>query len=122
MPVTGIVPAVDTDRAWHYYEDTLGLNLDWIAKEAGIFQVHAGGGSSFVVYTRSTPTMADHTAIGFNVTDIESVVSDLRARGVMFEEYDMPGMKTVNGIADQGGAKSAFFKDSEGNILSLNQM
>ena len=65
---------------------------------------------------------ATHTVAGFNVENIEKEVADLKSRGVVFEEYDMPGMKTVDGVASFEGAKSAWFKDSEGNILSLNQM
>ena len=53
--------------------------------------------------------------------DIEREVAEFRARGVTFEEYDMPNMKTVNGIATAGGAKSAWFKDTEGNILAVIQ-
>jgi hypothetical protein len=55
------------------------------------------------------------------VSDIEREVADLKARGVTFEEYDVPGMKTHNGIAQAGGAKSAWFKDTEGNIMALIQ-
>ena len=57
----------------------------------------------------------------WQVADVEQVVAELRARGVRFEEYDAPGIKTHNGIATGGGAKSAWFKDSEGNILALIQ-
>ena len=53
--------------------------------------------------------------------DVEAEVAELRRSGVVFEEYDMPGLKTVNGIATAGGAKAAWFKDSEGNILALVQ-
>ncbi|MGH2654353.1 MAG: VOC family protein [Actinomycetota bacterium] len=48
-------------------------------------------------------------------------MAELRAKGVTFEEYDMPGLKTVNGIAELGGEKGAWFKDPEGNILSVSQ-
>jgi len=55
------------------------------------------------------------------VDDVAAEVRELKARGVVFEEYDMPGIKTVNGIASAGGAKTAWFKDSEGNILAISQ-
>ena len=55
------------------------------------------------------------------VDDVEAEVRELKARGVVFEEYDMPGIKTVNSIATAGGAKTAWFKDSEGNILAMSQ-
>jgi hypothetical protein len=56
------------------------------------------------------------------VADIERVVADLKARGVVFEEYDLPGLKTVNSIADFGGERGAWFTDSEGNILTVGQL
>jgi hypothetical protein len=55
------------------------------------------------------------------VNDVEAAVAALRGKGVTFEEYDMPGLKTVNGIAELGGFKGAWFKDLEGNILSVVQ-
>jgi hypothetical protein len=55
------------------------------------------------------------------VDDVEAEVAELKSRGVVFEEYDMPGIKTVNGIATGGGAKTAWFKDTEGNILAVSQ-
>jgi catechol 2,3-dioxygenase-like lactoylglutathione lyase family enzyme len=54
--------------------------------------------------------------------DVEAAVADLRAKGVTFEEYDLPGVKTVNGIAELGGTRGAWFKDPEGNILSVVQL
>lgn len=67
-------------------------------------------------------TSASQTVAGFNVDNIENEVGELKGRGVVFEEYDMPGMKTVNGIATLNGSKSAWFKVTEGNILAINQM
>jgi hypothetical protein len=55
------------------------------------------------------------------VDDVVTEVAELKSRGVVFEEYDMPGIKTVNGIASGGGAKTAWFKDTEGNILAISQ-
>jgi hypothetical protein len=57
----------------------------------------------------------------WQVADVEKEVAELKARGVKFEEYDMPGMKTQNSIATGGGAKTAWFKDTEGNILAVSQ-
>ena len=58
----------------------------------------------------------------FDVPDLEETMQDLRSRGVVFEEYDFPGLKTVNGIADMGGERSAWFKDPDGNILNVVNM
>jgi hypothetical protein len=57
----------------------------------------------------------------WQVDDVEAEVAELKARGVVFEEYDLPGMKMVNSIATGGGAKTAWFKDTEGNILAVSQ-
>jgi len=58
----------------------------------------------------------------WQVSDVETEVAELKKRGVVFEEYDMPGLKTENSIATGGGAKTAWFKDSEGNILAVSQV
>jgi hypothetical protein len=59
--------------------------------------------------------------LGWDVDDVEATVEELRSRGVVFEEYDLPGLKTVDGIAEIAGEKGAWFKDTEGNLLSLGQ-
>ena len=75
-----------------------------------------GHGSQLVLYLRDSPTKADHTSAGQEVDDVEKVVKDLREKGVVFEEYEMTDEL---GIATMGGVKGAWFKDSEGNILSV---
>jgi predicted enzyme related to lactoylglutathione lyase len=120
--VMPVLPAVDIERAKRFYGETLGLDVQEWADTPGYLTVHAGSGSSIVIYQRER-TKAEHTVAGFVVDDIESVIGELRSRGVVFEEYDMPGMKTVDGIVDMGPAgKSAWFTDSEGNIISISQM
>ncbi|SRR5450759_483261 len=121
-PVMPVLPAVDIERAKSFYGETLGLEIEERAEMPGYFTVHAGSGSSILVYQRER-TKAEHTVAGFLVQEIESVVRELRERGVVFEEYDLPGMKTVGGIADLGpGGKSAWFTDSEGNIVAISEM
>lgn len=61
------------------------------------------------------------TQAGFTVDDFDATVTELRGRGVTFEEYDMPGLKTVNGVAETGGMKTAWFKDTEGNTIAVSQ-
>ena len=65
---------------------------------------------------------AQHTLGAFMVQDIDATVAELRGKGVTFEDYDLPGLKTVNGIAELGGIRGAWFKDPEGNILSVVQL
>jgi predicted enzyme related to lactoylglutathione lyase len=61
-----------------------------------------------------------HTQVGFGVDDVEAEVADLKAKGVTFEEYDFPGLKTVDGVAEIEGERAAWFKDCEGNLLSIS--
>jgi predicted enzyme related to lactoylglutathione lyase len=120
-PVSAVLPAMDLSRAKDFYQNKLGLKpLPMPTGDPILFE--AGNGTMLVVYHKPEGTKAEHTAAGFNVKDIESLVKNLEANGVKFEDYDMPQLKTVNHIADYGNVKSAFFKDTEGNILALNQM
>ena len=68
------------------------------------------------------PTKAENTAAPFLVEDIEEEVNELKRKGIAFEEYDMPGLKIKGGIATVGQDASAWFKDSEGNILAVTQL
>lgn len=120
MPVSAVLPAMDLTRAKDFYETKLGLTATPMGEQTVIFM--AGEGTKLVVYLKPEGTKAEHTVAGFNVTDLAQLVKDLEAKGVKFEDYDMPGLKTVDHIADFGPIKSAWFKDTEGNILALNQM
>ncbi|MFF6772912.1 hypothetical protein ACFY8W_05045 [Streptomyces sp. NPDC012637] len=73
----------------------------------------------FTIYATPSGGQAAHTLAGWAVTDLDAEMEVLRARGVTFEEYDLPGLVTVDGVAEAGGVRSAWFKDSEGNILAL---
>ncbi len=117
-----VLPATDLKRAKDFYTEKLGLKI--LNEPPGMLAVGAGEDTMFTVYERPEGTKADHTVLDFSVGDIEKEVADLKARGVIFEEYDMPemGIKTENGIAIIGDWKSAWFKDSEGNIIGLDQM
>lgn len=119
--VHGVLPASDLERAKKFYEGVLGLKpVEGVVCPGCIFYEAKEG--TFLVYETQAPG-GGATALGFAVTDLAGEMADLRKRGVVFEEYDLPGLKTVNGVADMAGiAKSAWFKDSEGNIISLNEM
>jgi catechol 2,3-dioxygenase-like lactoylglutathione lyase family enzyme len=112
------IPATDLARARGFYEETLGLKPERVT-EAGIIY-RFGRGTTCFLYPSQTSGAA-HTVGGWNVDDLEAVVKDLRGLGIEFEEYDLPGLKTVDGIADLGSELAAWFKDSEGNILAVGQ-
>ena len=77
---------------------------------------------SFLLYPSSGAASGAHTQAAWLVDDLSAMVAELRDRGVVFEDYDVPGLKTVDGIADLGYERSAWFKDSEGNLLALGQL
>ena len=117
--VTAMLPVVDMKRARSFYEETLRLPKPSVRENGeALFEV---SGERFALYPRSTPTRADHTALSFEVDDLEGEMRDLRGRGVRFEEYDMPGLKTTNGVCEVGSDRAAWFRDPEGNILCLHE-
>ena len=119
--VTANIPAGDLKRAREFYNGTLGLTPAF--EMEGVMLVYkTTSGSTFSVYETQYAGQAGHTIAQGHVDDVEQEVTDLKAKGVTFEEYDLPGMKTVNGIAEIGGFKGAWFKDPEGNILSVVNM
>jgi predicted enzyme related to lactoylglutathione lyase len=116
-----VLAATDIARARKFYSETLGLSVE-DAPIPGQFFVNAAGGTRGLVYETTAPH-GQNTAATFLVGDLAAVVSELRGRGVVFEEYDMPQMKTVDGIVDMGPmGKAAWFMDSEGNTLNIAQM
>jgi len=118
-PFWATLPASDIERAKRWYAEKLGLVP---VKETKAWVTYRSGGSVFQLYPTSAAGAARHTLGGFVVEDLRSTVTQLRARGVAFEEYDFPGLKTVDGIAEIEGVElAAWFKDSEGNILAVSQ-
>ena len=114
------VSVTDLARARSFYEGKLGFTPKGEIVEGHVVY-EAGEGSMFVVYERNDPPKAENTAMGYEVTDVVATVKWLKEKGVVFEEYDFPGLKTVDGIADVGGNKGAWFKDPDGNILAVSE-
>jgi catechol 2,3-dioxygenase-like lactoylglutathione lyase family enzyme len=110
----------DMEKARQFYEGTLGLKV--LDERSDGTRYEAGGGTWFLVYPSQFAGTAKSTYMSFEVSDLEKSVMELRERGVTFEEYDMPGLKTVNGIAEIQGVKGAWFKDPDNNILALGEM
>ena len=114
------LPVVDLERARTFYEGKLGLKVIRTDSSLGAL-LQAGEGTRLYLYQRAA-TKADHTVASFTVKDVEATVKELKAKGVVFEDIDTPGLKTVDGIATMGEMKGAWFKDTEGNILAVSNM
>ncbi|MFD0692245.1 VOC family protein [Actinomadura fibrosa] len=121
------LPAQDLDRARRFYSE--GLGLDPVETRPGGLRYECGG-NAFALFRSSGRPSGEHTQMGWCVDDIDATVTELRARGVVFEDYDGPGLSTVDGIAEvaghypsQGGRgeRAAWFYDSEGNLHGIGQ-
>jgi predicted enzyme related to lactoylglutathione lyase len=113
------IPAADMGRARKFYEEKIGLK----AKEeyAGGVIYECGNGSWVFMYPSPGAGSSKASTLFWSVKDVAAEVAELKARGVVFEEYNYPGMKMENSVMTAGGAKTAWFKDSEGNILGVSQ-
>jgi catechol 2,3-dioxygenase-like lactoylglutathione lyase family enzyme len=125
--VAARLPAQDLARARSFYADKLGLVP--IEERPGGLRYRCGSGYFGLFESAGTPS-GSHTQMGWEVSDIDATVKELRRRGVVFEEYDLPGLKTIDGIAEitgnypsSGGVgeRAAWFRDSEGNLLGIGQ-
>jgi len=118
-PIHAAFPAADLERARRFYAEKLGLTPE-IEGPGGLFY-RCGENTQFLLFPSQGTASGTHSQAGWTVDDIEAEVADLKARGVVFEEYDTPYLKTINSVASTGSASSAWFKDSEGNLLVLLQ-
>ena len=113
------LPVSDPEGARAFWEGRLGF-VPYEENPAAVMY-RAGEGSVFAL-TRSTGRATGaHTQIGFTVDDIDAEVRELRERGVVFEEYDLPGFRTIDGVAQTGAGRAAWFRDPEGNLVGLIQ-
>jgi catechol 2,3-dioxygenase-like lactoylglutathione lyase family enzyme len=122
------LPAQDLDRARRWYAEKLGLEP--VDERPGAFLYRCANGD-FALFASTGASPGTFTQMGFEVDDIEATVAELKARGVEFEEVDVPGLRTVDGIADiEGnypsknatGERAGWFRDSEGNLLGVGQL
>ena len=121
--IAAIVPVSDIDRAVEFYGNVLGLKVvirrdDMPQNREAEF---SAGGGALVAYESVAAGQSRGTIAGFRVDDLESVVSTLRERGVVFEEYDSPDLKTENGIGRIGDLLAAWCKDPDGNIIAFEE-
>jgi predicted enzyme related to lactoylglutathione lyase len=118
-PIVPYIPAADVARARRFYEEKVGL----VPREevAGGVIYECANGSWVFLYPSGGAGTSQASQAFWQVKDVEAEVAELKSRGVVFEDYDMPGLKTVNGIMTARGSKAAWFKDTEGNILAVIQ-
>jgi catechol 2,3-dioxygenase-like lactoylglutathione lyase family enzyme len=119
-PVTTILPVIDLNRARDFYERKLGMRPAGMRPD-GKFVYNCAGGAILALFPKPGGTKADHTAVSFQVPDIGAAIRDLKRSGVVFEDYDLPGLKTVDHVCVLGAEKAAWFKDTEGNILCIHE-
>lgn len=117
--VTTMLPVINMERARAFYEGKLGL-LPGELKPDGKF-VYSVAGSVLALFPKPEGTKADHTIVSFQVSDINASIADLKRSGVVFEDYDFPGLKTVDHVCVLGAEKAAWFKDTEGNYLCIHE-
>jgi catechol 2,3-dioxygenase-like lactoylglutathione lyase family enzyme len=120
--VEAIVPVSDLDRAIEFFRDTVGLELveRLDLPQNPMARFSAGGNGTIGVYESVGAGQSRATVAALVVDDIYAAVDELRGRGVTFEEYDMGDLQTDNGIARFGEVSGAWFKDPDGNILSVS--
>ena len=113
-----IIPAKDVERARKFYEEMVGLPA---GMDIGGSYIYDLKGSVIYLYETDTAGLAKHTILSLYVSDLRSAVSEMKAKGVTFEEYDTPYFKTVNSIANMDGELAAWFVDTEGNTVLIGQ-
>jgi catechol 2,3-dioxygenase-like lactoylglutathione lyase family enzyme len=118
--VTLLLPITDANRAKEFYGQRLRLPLVGVDAE-GSLRYRLGGGSELLLLYRPDQRPSEGTALSFEVDDIEAEVARLEESGVIFEDYDLPDLKTTGHICDLETGKAAWFADPDGNILSIHQ-
>jgi catechol 2,3-dioxygenase-like lactoylglutathione lyase family enzyme len=113
------VAVSDQKRGNAFYGETLGLKL--LDTNPGVAVFECGGGTVLNVYQSQYAGSGKSTAVTFQVDDLDGTMADLRARGVIFEDYDQDQLKTSNGVVEAGGVRAAWFKDPDGNTLGIVQ-
>jgi catechol 2,3-dioxygenase-like lactoylglutathione lyase family enzyme len=123
LSIKSVMPTIaveDLDRAVKFYSETLGLSVRRLEGDMGSALVDVGPSDRLLLY-KSGYRRGETTYCSFLTDDVEGSVRDLQSKGVRFEEYDFPGLKTENGIATtEGGLKTGWFKDSEGNTIAIS--
>jgi len=118
--LTSDIPVSDLTVARDFYGGKLGLKL--IKEVEGNELRFRVGDAILATYITQSAGKAEHTLASFRVTNLDAAMDELRAVGVEFEDYDLPGFRTVDGVVDWGHTREAWFKDPDGNVLSVGQL
>lgn len=118
--VAMMLPVHDVDRARTFYSESLGLDYTGTNDE-GSATYSLDGGTTLVLLPRPDSQPTGSTAMSFEVDDVDKEIVSLEERGVVFEDYDLPELKTVDHVCDLGSERAAWFKDPDGNVLCLHQ-
>lgn len=118
--ITTMLPVSDVERASEFYAGKLGLTRT--ATTADVSVIFETGAGAIGLMVAEPGAQSAHTALSFEVSDITAEIRDLEARGVAFEDYDLPNLTTVDHIAVMGNEKAAWFCDPDGNILCIHQV
>ena len=119
-PATTLLPVRDLERARCFYGQVLGLNAVG-ERPDGKFLYRCGNGALLALFPKPEGTRAEHTAVSFEVDDLQSMIKELESRGVAFHDYDLPGFRTVDHVCVLGSEKAAWFSDTEGNLLCVHE-
>lgn len=120
LMATAVLPAADLDRAKAWWHDVLGRDPVFSDAASGNLFYDVGG-TTVLVYQTGFAGTAQNTALNLVTDDLDRDATELRTRGVVFHEYDFPGLKTVDGIAQLGDTRGAWFSDSEDNIIAISE-
>jgi catechol 2,3-dioxygenase-like lactoylglutathione lyase family enzyme len=118
--VSTLLPVTDTDRAKEFYSDRLGLPFQGTNAE-GSLMYQLSGGTMLMLLPREAGSQNPSTALTWEVGDLGAEIAELEGRGVVFEDYDLPGLKTVDHIAEMEGERAAWFMDPDRNVLCLHE-
>jgi catechol 2,3-dioxygenase-like lactoylglutathione lyase family enzyme len=119
--ISAVLASTNLEKTQDFYQNKLGLKLSpETIKNHLLFE--GANGTSVLIYARGAANKAEHTQVRFWTTDVDADVKALVDKGVVFEDYDYPTLKTVNHVATTPGiGKSAWFKDPDGNTLAIFQ-
>ena len=116
-----VLPASDLARARSFWHDVFGIDPVDDGFDEGDAEMFEIGGTKILVYETQFAGTAQNTALGIDTKEFDPDMAALQSKGVSFNEYDLPGIETVDGVVEMGGMRTAWFNDSEGNIIALGE-